>query len=123
MMKKKELICISCPRGCHLTAERGKGSTGEWLISGNRCPRGAAYAIQELNDPRRIVTATVASDSRLLPRLPVRTDRPLPKRMIAPLLNRLYRLRVKIPVKSGEVLMDDVEKSGVRVIFSCNCKE
>ena len=119
---KKQLICISCPRGCHLTAERD-GEQQEWRVGGNRCPRGAVYAVGELTDPRRIVTATVASDSEFMPRLPVRTDKPLPKRMIAPLLNRLYAMRVKIPVKSGDVLIDDVENSGIRVIFSCDCEK
>ena len=51
-MLKKQFLCICCPTGCRLTAER-ENETAPWKISGNRCPRGAAYAIQELNDPRR----------------------------------------------------------------------
>jgi CxxC motif-containing protein len=116
---KKELICISCPAGCRLTAE--KESNGAWQISGNRCPRGKAYALQELTDPRRVVTTTVASDSERMPRIPVRTDKPLPKRFIAPLLDKLYAMEVKIPVKSGEILLENVENSQVCVIFCCDC--
>jgi len=119
-MVEKKMICISCPVGCHLTATR-EGDSGEWEISGNRCPRGAVYAKSELTDPRRVVTATVASDSSLMPRLPVRTDKPLPKRHIDALLNRLYRLEVKVPVKRGDVLLADVEHTGVDVIVSCDC--
>ena len=118
---KKELICISCPTGCHLTAEHA--ANGQWLISGNRCPRGKVYAINELTDPRRVVTATVASNSEYLPRIPVRTDKALPKRYIAPLLNKLYAMKVKIPVKSGEILLADVENSQINVIFSCDCEK
>ena len=118
---KKELICISCTTGCHLTAEHA--ANGQWLISGNRCPRGEVYAINELTDPRRVVTATVASNSEYLPRIPVRTDKALPKRYSAPLLNRLYAMKVKVPVKSGEILLADVENSQINVIFSCDCEK
>lgn len=119
-MEEKHLICISCPTGCRLTAS-GKTADGEWEITGNRCPRGVVYAQNELNDPRRIVTAVVRSDSEQQPYLPVRTDQPLPKRFIAPLLNRLYQMEVKIPVKCGGLLLADVENTGVNVIFSCDC--
>ncbi len=121
-MLKKEFLCISCPIGCRLTAER-ENDSGPWRISGNRCPRGAAYAQDELTDPRRVVTATVASDSESMPRIPVRTDRGLPRRRIDALLNRLYRLQVKVPVKCGAILLEDVEKTGVNVIFSCDCEK
>jgi len=117
---EKNLICISCPVGCHLTAKRD-GDSGEWEISGNRCPRGAAYAKSELSDPRRVVTATVASNSAVMPRLPVRTREPLPKRHIDALLNRLYQINVNVPVKRGDVLLSNVEGTGVDVIFSCDC--
>ena len=119
-MEEKKLICISCPTGCRLSASR-ETADGEWKITGNRCPRGVAYAQNELHDPRRIVTAVVRSDSELLPCLPVRTDAALPKRFIASLLNRLYQTEVKIPVKCGELLLADIENTGVNVIFSCDC--
>jgi hypothetical protein len=51
----------------------------------------------------------------------VRTSEALPKRYIDALLNRLYRLKVEIPVKNGEVLIRNVENSGIDVIFSCDC--
>ena len=48
---KRELICISCPIGCHIQAEMT--AAGEVEVSGNRCPRGKAYALNELTDPKR----------------------------------------------------------------------
>ena len=32
-----ELICITCPKGCHLRVDEEKG----FAVTGNRCPRGA----------------------------------------------------------------------------------
>ena len=31
---KKELVCIVCPRGCHLTIDENNN------VTGNSCPRG-----------------------------------------------------------------------------------
>ena len=45
---KQELICIVCPKGCHLTAEQ----TAEgWQIAGYGCPRGQQYGVAEMTNP------------------------------------------------------------------------
>ncbi|HEY9053887.1 MAG TPA: DUF1667 domain-containing protein, partial [Rectinemataceae bacterium] len=53
-----EMICITCPLGCHLSIERT--SPGEISVTGNRCSRGEAYAREELLSPKRMVTTTCA---------------------------------------------------------------
>ena len=118
---KQELICIRCPFGCRLSAE-WNGNFENLKITGNQCPRGAAYARQELCDPRRIVTAVVVCNSKAQPYAPVRTDRELPKNLIAPLLNTLYRMRVDIPVKMGDIFIENFQDSNVNVIFSSTIK-
>ncbi len=117
----KQLICLSCPVGCHLEAEQDE--KGAWRITGNKCPRGVVYAQNELTDPRRIVTAVVRSDSESMPFIPVRTDQPLPRRLASKLLNELYEMNVKTPVKCGETLIRDFDGTGINVIFSCNSNE
>lgn len=52
----RELTCIVCPIGCRLSVE--DAADGELLVTGNRCPRGAAYAVEEIRAPKRVVTAT-----------------------------------------------------------------
>ena len=53
---KQELICIVCPKGCHLTAEQ----TAEgWQTAGYGCPRGQQYGVAEMINPTRVVTSTV----------------------------------------------------------------
>ena len=45
-MKKRELTCIVCPRGCALVCELDDG--GKLIsVSGNLCPRGKKYADDE----------------------------------------------------------------------------
>jgi CxxC motif-containing protein len=115
---KKSLICINCPRGCHLEIS---GENGNWDVSGNQCPRGIQYAIQEATDPRRMVTAAV-------PAIPgkncaaVRTSAPLPVAMIPELLNTLYKMQLSEPAKRGDVLLENWKESGIDVIFSADFK-
>ena len=113
---KRELICISCPRGCHLQAELlPDGRIG--ALTGNRCPRGEAYARQELTDPRRLVTAVVKcrceGEERLVP---VRTSAPYPKHAIPALLNRIYHMEIDGPVKQGDVLLDNLDGTGIDLL-------
>ena len=50
----KEMICIQCPRGCHL-----KIDTETLEVTGNFCPSGAKYAVSELTLQERTMTTTV----------------------------------------------------------------
>ena len=116
---RRQLICINCPRGCHLEATQN--ADGEITVTGNGCARGVAYARQELTDPRRVVTAVVHTTSETMPWLPVKTDAPLPKQAIAPLLNRLYQMTVEVPVSCGETILADVGGTGVNVVATADC--
>lgn len=113
----KSMICICCPQGCHLAASQNPDN-GKWIISGNHCPRGEKYAIQELTAPCRVVTAVVQTDCATHPCLPVRTSAPIPKSAIEKLLNSLYSMRVTLPVQRGAIIIKDFEGTGVNVISS-----
>ena len=73
----KEIICITCPRGCHLTVDEVSKK-----VSGNSCPKGEAYGLCEVFDPKRVITSTVVLLGSDLKRLPVRTDKPISKKLI-----------------------------------------
>jgi len=90
--------------------------TGEIGVTGNRCPRGEAYAREEVLSPRRILTAVVPTDSADFPCAPVRTDRAILREKAGELLADLYRRRVRLPVREGEVLIEDFD--GARVRFT-----
>jgi len=131
----EELICITCPLGCHLSVDRL--GDGNLAVTGNRCPRGVKYANEELLSPKRVVSATaaiVAPGSRAgtliggppggapahglgdVARLPVRSTAAFPKQDVPELLAAIYALRVEPPVKRGDVLIRDFKGSGVDVI-------
>jgi CxxC motif-containing protein len=109
-----ELICITCPLGCHLSVERMPN--GELAVSGNKCPRGARYAQEEYLAPKRVVTATCRPDSLGAIRVPVRTTQAFPKERVDELLKALYALKVKLPVQRGDAIIKDALGTGIDVI-------
>ncbi|HOU37052.1 MAG TPA: DUF1667 domain-containing protein [Candidatus Omnitrophota bacterium] len=102
---KKEMICIECPKGCRMEVYYGDGKTVE--VNGNMCPRGREYAASEIEDPRRILTSSVLCEGLDLRMLPVRTDKPIPKQALLQAMERIRKIRVKEPVRAGDVIAQD----------------
>lgn len=129
---KEELICITCPLGCRLEAERAPAAPadgGEAIltVTGNRCPRGAAYAREELLAPKRVVTATCRATlpaeapgsraGREVPRrVPCKTNAPFPKERVPELLAAIYAIDVRLPIVRGQVLLKDALGSGIDLV-------
>ena len=114
-MDTVEMICISCPIGCRLSITR----SGEAVaVSGHQCARGEAYGVAEVRAPRRIVTATVATSSPSMPRLPVRTTDALPLQQVPELLDMAYRLVVTPPVTKGQIVIRDILGTGIDLVAS-----
>lgn len=115
----KEMICISCPIGCHLTVSynENKVITNENIqVLNNKCPRGLIYGKEEILAPKRVVTATCAIDSELMNRIPVKSTGAIIKEEISGLLEELYRVRLKSPIKTGDVIISDYNKSGIDIV-------
>jgi CxxC motif-containing protein len=110
----EELICIACPIGCRLTVTTQPD--GEVAVSGNRCPRGEIYGREEVLAPRRIVTAVVPTTSPVFPCAPVRTEESVPRGLVRELLGRLYGQTAGLPIREGQVFIEDFH--GVRVLFT-----
>ncbi|HNT88726.1 MAG TPA: DUF1667 domain-containing protein, partial [Candidatus Hydrogenedentes bacterium] len=67
---------------------------------------------------KRIVTAVVRTDSDTVPFVPVKTDKPLVMDLIPKLIEELYRRETRLPVRAGDVLLEDFADTGVRVCFT-----
>lgn len=119
----RRMICITCPLGCHLEVSVHNDT---FLVSGNRCQRGEAYAREEVLNPRRTVTATCAAvlpDGRhpgpsdgIPRRVPVRTSQPFPRERIQELLDLLQTVEIQLPVKSGDMVVQNALGTGIDVI-------
>ena len=109
-----ELICITCPRGCHLSVDENLN------VTGNSCPRGALYAKAELTHPVRMVTSSVNITSKIESRLPVKTKEPIPKELIFKVMDEIYKVSVKAPIKIGDVVIKDILGTGVDIVACKN---
>lgn len=107
---EKELICIVCPRGCHLTIDDNMN------VKGNFCPRGKQYAINEVTCPKRMLTSTVKIISSSIKRLPVITSEEIEKSKMFDVMNAINKVIVKAPVKMHQIIIKNVENTGVNII-------
>lgn len=110
----EQMICISCPLGCNLKVSLD--AEGGIRVRGNQCPRGESYGIEEALSPKRVVTATAKTNSKSARRLPVKTSAPLPREFIEELLNEIYSMEVKLPVKKGDIILKNIRGTGINLI-------
>lgn len=108
------MVCISCPLGCRMTVTWS--DKDDVAVKGNRCAKGESYAREEILAPKRVVTATLPVLDAAVRRLPVRTNRALPKEHIPDLLNEMYRMEVRAPVRRGQILIKDIRGTGVDLV-------
>ena len=102
---KKKITCIICPRGCSMQANI-QGDTV--TVTGNTCPKGEEYAINECLHPVRTVTATVRVANRTDTMVSVKTQAPVPKERMMEVIAVLRQTTVNAPLKIGDVVLADV---------------
>ena len=110
----KEMICIVCPRGCHLVVD------GEMNVTGNSCPRGKAYAISELTKPVRMITSTVRVSNRENVVASIKTSEAIDKKLMFDVINYINKLSVKAPCHVGDILVKNIFDTGVDIIITKN---
>lgn len=106
------IICITCPKGCHLSVDEENG----YKVTGNGCPRGEIYGRNELQHPVRVITSTVRIEGAEVPRLPVKTDKPLPKEKMFECMALLDSITAKSPVRVGAVLAENILGTDVNIV-------
>ena len=111
----KKLTCVVCPAGCPIEAELDENGA-ILTVQGNSCPRGKAYAVSELTHPVRTLTTTVALAGAAETRLPVRTDKPIPKETLFEAMRLASTLCVQAPVARGDVVFSDFVEPGTNLI-------
>ncbi|PKL24794.1 MAG: hypothetical protein CVV47_08180 [Spirochaetae bacterium HGW-Spirochaetae-3] len=112
----QELVCIVCPLGCRMTVSGFSGDAASIAVEGNGCARGADYAVREATAPTRTVPSTVGIRGAALPRLPVKTARPVPKGAIMACMRVIRGVSVDAPVAMGAVIVEDLAGTGVQLV-------
>lgn len=136
----REFTCIMCPQGCEIVVETEKEAAGtgkalekagniaegnkchtvqgEYRITGNRCPRGAEYGIQEMENPMRSIASSVLVEGGELPLASVRLTRPIPKGKIFAVMEEIKKIKLSAPVEEGTVVISNVLGLGSDVMVT-----
>lgn len=116
----KDIICVSCPRGCQVTVELN--DKNEVIsVKGNSCPRGDAYARTECTAPARSLTTTVKVSGGIHNVVPVKSSNPVPKGLIMQCAQHIATLEINAPVKIGDIVCNNILDTGVDIVATNNC--
>jgi CxxC motif-containing protein len=113
--KETRIICIMCPLACRVTVT----TDDEGNIVGTadfQCKRGEEYAVAECRFPGRVLTTTVLTEGSWRRLLPVRTAKAVPKDRLMEVMYTLSRTMVKPPIRMGQIIASDINKTGVDVV-------
>ena len=114
----RELTCIVCPRGCTLRVEIEEGK--DLIVTGNACPRGVQYAIDECTHPMRTITTTVRAEDGSV--IPVKTDRTIPKEKMFECMVEINKAVATLPAHVGDVVIENVLGTGANVVITANAQ-
>lgn len=108
---KREMICISCPIGCHLQVDAT--DLKDIKVSGNNCPRGIVYATNEMTCPKRMVTSSVKVKGGKINFVSVKTSDSIEKKLIFESLKELNSVEIEAPVAVGDIVLKNVLNTGI----------
>lgn len=108
----KELTCIVCPRGCRLKVD------DNMEVTGNSCPRGKIYAINELTHPTRTITSSIRVNNRPYTLVSVKTDKPIPKDKMFDVMKEIDKLEVQAPTRIGQIVLPNILGTDANIVIT-----
>ena len=110
-----KLTCIVCPNGCELDIDE---KTLE--VSGNKCPRGKQFAIDELTSPKRTICSSVKTIFKDTPVVSVRVSKDIPKDRIFDVMKEINKVVLNKRLGIGDVVITNVLNLDADVIITSN---
>lgn len=107
-----DMICIRCPNSCQLHVSKKNGKT---VVTGNLCPRGEEYGVQETTDPRRTITSVKAIKGGTIS---VRTSIAVQKKVYFEVLQAIKDAPIKRNYKIGDILIKNVCGTSANIIVT-----
>jgi CxxC motif-containing protein len=114
-MKEVEMICIQCPLGCKIKVQLDDDNK-VLDISGFTCKSGKEYAMQEVTDPHRVITTSIKVIDGKNELVSVKTNKPVPKRLIQSIMDIIKNSSVHAPVELNQVVISNIANSGADII-------
>lgn len=119
-VEKKHFTCVICPIGCEIDVELKDGDVVS--TEGSKCAKGKEFVSQELEEPMRILTTTIRMKGAKWAMLPVRTDKPIPKRLLFSVIEDLASIELLAPVKMSDVIIRDIAGTDANIVATRNMK-
>ncbi|MCC9295034.1 DUF1667 domain-containing protein [Clostridium sp. MT-14] len=116
----KEYTCIICPNGCEIEVDIEKEKPIS--IKGASCKKGEKYVKMEIVDPRRTITTSVLVENGVVPLVSIRLTNPIPKAYIFKVMDKIKSIKVKAPIKIGQVIVNNIFGLGSDLIATKNVK-
>jgi CxxC motif-containing protein len=120
-VEKKHFTCVICPIGCEIDVELQNGNVVS--MEGNKCEKGKEFVLQELEEAMRILTTTIPVKGAKWAMLPVRTDKPIPKRLLSKVIEQLADIELQAPVKIYHVIVKGVAGTDANIVATRNMKK
>ncbi|WP_051280803.1 FAD-dependent oxidoreductase [Anaerovorax odorimutans] len=118
--KEKQITCILCPTGCQISICKTSSSGDSYEITDFGCHKGEAFALEEYTNPQRTVTTSVKLNGGIRPLLPVRTDKPISKKLIPEVIAIARKFSCDAPISPGKVLIKNIAGSDADLISSAH---
>jgi len=118
-VSERVVTCILCPNGCDLEVHwDGEPAKDRVEVSGNLCPKGIRYALDELTHPERTLTTSVRVRCGTQRLTSVKTAAPVPRDALASVRAALVPIVLEAPVSTGQVVAENVAGTGIDVIVT-----
>ncbi|MEE9401482.1 MAG: DUF1667 domain-containing protein [Dehalococcoidia bacterium] len=118
--ENKHFTCVICPIGCEIDVQLEDGNVVS--TEGNKCAKSEEFVLQELKEPMRILTTTIRIRGAKWAMLPVRTNEPIPKRLLFKVIEELANIEMQAPVKVSDVIIGDIAGTGANIVATRNMK-
>ena len=120
-VEKRHFTCVTCPIGCEIDVELQDGRVVS--MEGNKCDKGEEFVLQELEEPMRILTTTVRLKGARWAMLPVRSDAPVPRRLLFRAIEELAGVELQAPVKLYDVVIKNVAGTEANIVATRNMEK
>lgn len=111
----KEFICDMCNKRCILKVNKYDDTTD---VYGNRCSKGVDYSSIKINDNKDIFTTIVRIKGAKYNVVPVKSSKPLDKKLWIECSKALGRLYVGAPIRVGDIVCKNILNTGADIICS-----
>ena len=102
----RELICIVCPKSCHVAIKHKGNKIKE--MKGVQCQKGREFVENEIINPLRIFTGSVQCENGNFLLVSVKTTKPIPKKFMKEIAKITHQIIIKAPVDVGQIIVPDI---------------